>query len=159
MSIVLSGLRGDQTINLPNQPFTDGEFSRSMQILNFHLQGSSILFGGWKKTRPICVSQISNVWHRSQLVLVELSRRRALQRPTVTPCPSIRHHQTSPEKRWNRKTVVQIHKSNSQTVKQRNSKTADSHIKHILRNIRLALENSCNFSEVTSQICQILNET
>ena len=144
MSIVLSGLRGDQTINLPKQPFTDGEFSRSMQILNFHLQGSSILFGGWKKTRPICVSQISNVWHRSQLVLVELSRRRALQRPTVTPCPSIRHHQTSPEKL-----------RNGETVKQRNSKTADSHIKHILRNIRLALENSCNFSEVTSQICQI----
>ena len=60
-----------------------------------------ILIWRVKKGANQYVSHISNVWHRSQLVLVELSRRKVSQRPTVTPCPSIRHHQTSPEKQSN----------------------------------------------------------
>ena len=79
-------------------------FGTSCKFNLFSEMNAKILYDFSKKDSTYA-SHISNVWHRSQLVLVDLRRRRVSQRPTMTPCLNIRHHQTAPE---NRGTLAQI---------------------------------------------------
>ena len=95
MWIVLAGLRGTRPFIFPNHSAAEEETLRKNLNFDLHdLFGDIIiltfLFRGiatdtlWQKSSTH-VSHISDAWHRSQLVLVELRRRREPQkRPTET---------------------------------------------------------------------------